>query len=98
MKIEQEDAYFTQSLTFSVTDRDKLKGIWITQGRLETMLGKDEAATALEENWYHTKRGKGSQVLVYYTEESRVAVKEKKVSKEIKGGTHLDVAEGKNVS
>ena len=95
LKIQQEDAYFTQALTFSTSNADKLKGVWITQGRLEVMIGQRDAQKALEENWYQTKPGKGSQVLVFYTEESSTTVKEKKVSKEIKGGSQLSVAEGK---
>ena len=94
LKIQQADAYFTQALTFSATNADKLKGVWVTKGRLEVLLGQTEAQTALEEKWYRTKPGKGSQVLVFYTEESSTSVKEKKVSKEIEGGLQLSVAEG----
>ena len=58
----------------------------MTKGRLEMLIGAKDAETALEEKWYVTKPGTGSQVLIFYTEESRTAVKEKKVSKEVKGG------------
>ena len=97
MKIQQADAYFLQALTFSATNADKLKGVWVTQGRLEVLLGQTEAQTALEEKWYRTKPGKGSQVLVFYTEETSTSVKEKKVSKEIKGGSQLEVLEEKQI-
>ena len=93
-----QSSYFTQSLNLSVSSTHKLRGVWIPMGRLEKILGPKEAQKALEEGWYDTKPGVGSQVLVFYTEESRTAVKEKKVSKEVKGGEQLTVAEGKNVS
>ena len=70
MKIQQEDNYFTQSLTSSASNGDKLKGVWITQGRLEDLIGQQPAAAALYQiNWYLTKPGQGSEVLVYYMEE-----------------------------
>ena len=70
MKIQQEANYFTQSLTSSASNGDKLKGVWITQGRLEDLIGQQPAAAALYQiNWYLTKPGQGSEVLVYYMEE-----------------------------
>ena len=42
-----EDAYFSQSLNFREIDTKKLTGKWITQGRLEQLIGKDEAELAV---------------------------------------------------
>ena len=47
----------------------QLRGVWVTTGRLEQLIGPKDAQTALEEGWYHTKQDKGSPMLVYYTEE-----------------------------
>jgi hypothetical protein len=42
-----EDAYFSQSLNYKEVDTRKLTGKWITQGRLEQLIGKDEAELAV---------------------------------------------------
>ena len=42
-----QDAYFSQSLSYKETDSKKLMGKWITQGRLEQLIGKAEAEQAI---------------------------------------------------
>lgn len=42
-----EDAYFSQSLSYKETDVKKLLGTWITQGRLEQLIGPAEAERAI---------------------------------------------------
>ena len=93
MKIQQEANYFTRSLTSSASNGDKLKGVWITQGRLEDLIGQQPAAAALYQiNWYLTKPGQGSEVLVYYMEEPCT-----ECLKKFKEGSQLEVPEGKEI-
>ena len=57
------------------------------------MIGQQQAVAALFKfNWYLTKSGQGSEVLVYYTEESCT-----EWVKKIKGGSQLEVPEGKQI-
>ena len=52
---------------------------------------------ALAEQWWQTKQGVGSQMLVHYTEESRECVKEKEIGKQIRGGTQLEIEDAKKM-
>ena len=61
------------------------------------MIGIAEAEKALEEKWYLTKAGTGSQILVHYTEESRECKESKTIEKQIRGGTQLSVQDGKKM-
>ncbi len=96
-QILQEDAYFSQALTLTEGRKDKLQGTWITKGRMEVLVGKEETATVLEEEWYLTKTGTKGQLLIFYTEESIEQVREKTIKKEIKGGCHVEVEQGRNM-
>ena len=51
----------------------------------------------LAEQWWQTKQGIGSQMLIHYTEESRECTKEKEIGKHIKGGTSLNIEDGKKM-
>ena len=73
------DAYFSQKVNLTETNEKKLEGTWVTRGRLETLIGKEETNTAIEEGWYKTKPGVGSQLLVRYTEESRTVTEQKEI-------------------
>ena len=42
-----EDSYFSQSLSYREVDSKKLLGKWITQGRLEQLIGKEETERAI---------------------------------------------------
>jgi len=79
------------------TRTERLRGVWITQGRLGQLIGLKEAQLAIEEEWWATKPGKGSQVLVYYTEQSDEADRTRTISKAIKGGCQVDVEQGRNM-
>ena len=65
-----QDAYFQQKISLSSSEDERIKGVWITRGRLAQLIGEDETTKALSENWWQQKPGVGSQVLVYYTEHS----------------------------
>ena len=60
LKILQEDSYFSQSLVIEASRLERLRGVWITQGRLGQLIGPKEAQLAIEEEWWATKPGKGS--------------------------------------
>ena len=92
---EWVDAYFNQKLTISETHTHKQTATWITLGRLETLLGVAEAATAVQEKWWPVKAGVGSQVLVNYNEKSQEDTETTDVAKELRGGTNLAVEDGK---
>jgi len=49
----------------------------------------------LAEKWWAVRKGPGSLVRVYYTEESKEEVKEKHIHKQLRGGTAVSVADGK---
>ena len=71
------DAYFSQCLSLKQEKKEFVKGVWIPFGRLEVLLGEKEAKLALDEGWYPQKKGKGSQILIFYTEEGTEAEKSK---------------------
>ena len=88
-------AYFQQKLSLEESKTQRLTGVWITQGRLESLIGEKEAKTALEEEWWNVWRCPNStKVMVYYTEHADIGEKTKKLSKEVRGGTDLAVADG----
>jgi hypothetical protein len=82
-------------LTLSVTNRKKLQGTWISEGRLEVLVGVAETKKAIAEKWYPTKKVSGNRTLIFYTEESQEAIKEKVLKKEVKGGCSLEIDDGK---
>jgi hypothetical protein len=94
---EWEDSFFKQSLNLSEMTRHKVKGTWITNGRLENLIGIPEAKIAIDEKWWPVRKGKGSMVLIYYTEEGDEYEKTKELSKETRGGTRLDTDAAKKM-
>ena len=91
------DAYFSQKLTMSEVHTSTDKSTWITLGRLESLIGKDEAAIAVQEQWWVTKAGVGSQVLINYNEKTTETTERTDVQKELRGGTGLAVEDGKKM-
>ena len=94
---EWTDAYFSQKLTMSEVHTSTEKSTWITLGRLESLIGKEEAAIAVQEQWWATKAGVGSQVLINYNEKSTESTERTDVQKELRGGTGLAVEDGKKM-
>ncbi len=92
------EAYFSQELNLVEGRKDEMRGVWITTGRLAVLLGEDDAKRAVEEKWYSMRtNSKNSKVEIFYTEESVAASKERRVAKNIKGGTKLSVEDGKSM-
>ncbi len=95
---EWAEAYFQQDLRLDQTRCDKVKGVWITPGRLEVLLGKHDAALAQEEGWYLKRQTPGtSKVEFFYSEESITGAKTKVIAKSVKGGKDLAIQDGKDM-
>ena len=56
-------------------------------GRMEMLIGAKETETAIDEERSKTKKGKGSQLQVWYTDETMEATRTRTVEKHAKGGT-----------
>ena len=77
--------------------RRSWKGLGSREAGSRLLIGKEETNTAIEEGWYKTKPGVGSQLLVRYTEESRTVTEQKEIEKVIRGGSQLSVEDGKQM-
>ena len=92
------DAYFSQTLSLEEVTTNKIKGTWITKGRLEQLIGEKEAKIALKENWWQVQQQDGtSKMMIYYTEEGDEHEKKKLLGKVIKGGSQLSIEDGKQM-
>lgn len=92
-----DEAYFHQKLSLNEEDSRELKGVWITVGRLEQLIGPKECEVALAEGWWKTKDGPGSMKSVFYTEETHVHKESKNIEKQVRGGGQLAIEGGKDM-
>lgn len=91
-------AYFHQKLNLEESKTQRLTGVWITEGRLQSMIGEKETKLALKEEWWQVwSDPNSSKVMVYYTEQMDIGEQGKTLSKEIRGGTELAIADAQEM-
>jgi hypothetical protein len=96
-----KNAYFTQNLEVSREGEMEDSVQWVSQGRLEKLIGEKEAAEAIKDQWYKKRKIRtisGSTREEYaYTEEKEKQSRKMKVNKHYKGSAKHALEDGKEM-